>query len=58
MSMIPPDFWNDWAESQRSLYTPDGYTERQVRDRRWLWLRKKTIKVPYWKPISVRLHSE
>jgi hypothetical protein len=32
----------------------DGWNEYRVRDRRWLWLRKKTIRRPYYVLRDIR----
>lgn len=51
MSMIPESWIAEQIEALNTTREPDGYRPRRVRDRRWLWLRHKTIMVPYWHPI-------
>jgi len=49
-NMIPAA-WVDEMMAGLDRRPPDGYRELRLRDRRWLWLRHKTIMVPYWYPI-------
>lgn len=58
MNFLPDQWFTDMLAEREFLYKPDGYTLRRVRDRRWLWLRHKTVRVPYWRPIRIKLSDQ
>ena len=45
--------WFAEFDDLEDLWKPTGYTPKSIRDWRWLWLRRKTIQVPYWDEVTI-----